>query len=99
MNVIISGASGLIGSACVAELRGAGHEVRTLSRDGQQGLPWDVEEGRVNLMDFAPDALIHLAGENIAAQWTEKKKKAIWTSRVDATRNLCEFLAKTPNPP
>src|SRR3954470_3407288 len=99
MNVIVSGASGLIGSACVGELRGAGHEVQTLNRGSGPGLPWDVESGRVNFMDFSPDAVIHLAGENIATQWTEKKMKSIRASRVDATRELCEFLAGLRDPP
>jgi uncharacterized protein len=99
VNVLISGAHGLIGAACVDELRGAGHRVETLSRVMGQGLPWDVTNGRVNLRDFEPDALIHLAGASVAVPWTEKSKKVIWSSRVDATKKLCEFLASKPNPP
>jgi uncharacterized protein (TIGR01777 family) len=63
-------------------------------------LPWEVSTGRVNLQDFAPDALIHLAGENIAGgKWTEERMKKIRASRVDATRELCDFLSKLEKPP
>jgi uncharacterized protein (TIGR01777 family) len=54
----------------------------------------------VNLQDFAPNALIHLAGENIAGgKWTEERMKKIRASRVDATRELCDFLSKLEKPP
>jgi uncharacterized protein (TIGR01777 family) len=101
MNIAISGASGLVGSACAAELRALGHGVRALNREGEgEGLPWEVSTGRVNFQDFAPDALIHLAGENIAGgKWTEARMKKIRASRVDATRELCEFLARMEKPP
>ena len=101
MNILLSGANGLVGTACSAELRAAGHDVRPLNRgvDGE-GLPWEVSTGRVNLQDFTPDALIHLAGENIAGgKWTEARMKKIRASRVDATRELCDFLSKLEKPP
>lgn len=99
MNILISGAGGLIGAECVEQLQRAGHDVRALTRGEGPGLPWDVESGRVNLMDFAPEAVIHLAGENIAQNWTEKSKARIWSSRVEATERLCAFLATTAHPP
>ena len=91
MNILLSGASGLVGSACSGELLAAGHTVRPLNRGTNvEGLPWDVSTGRVNLQGLAPDALIHLAGENIAGgKWTEARKKKIRQSLVDATRELC----------
>ena len=101
MNILMSGASGLVGTACSAELGAAGHDVRPLNRGTEgDGLPWEVSTGRVNLQDFAPDALIHLAGENIAGgKWTEERMKKIRASRVDATRELCDFLSKLEKPP
>jgi len=100
MNILLSGASGLVGTACSAELRAAGHDVRPLNRGvGGEGLPWEVSTGRVNLQDFAPDALIHLAGENAGGKWTEERMKKIRASRVDATRELCDFLSKLEKPP
>jgi uncharacterized protein (TIGR01777 family) len=101
VNILLSGASGLVGTACAAELRAAGHSVLPLNRSMEgEGLPWDVSTGRVNLRGTAPEALIHLAGENIAGgRWTEERMKKIRSSRVDATRELCEFLATTEHPP
>jgi uncharacterized protein (TIGR01777 family) len=101
MKILISGASGFVGSACLAALRQAGNDVRTLNRGGSgEGLPWDVTTGRVNLQDFTPEILIHLAGENIAGgRWTEARMKRIRDSRVEATAELCEFLATCPTPP
>src|SRR5687767_5660616 len=101
MNIILSGASGLVGTACAEEFRSAGHDVRALNRgtDGE-GLPWEVSTGRVNLQGFQPDALIHLAGENIASgKWTEQKKKMIRLSRVEATYELCQYLSTIEKPP
>jgi uncharacterized protein len=43
--------------------------------------------------------LVHLAGENIAQRWTPAAKARISASRVDATRLLCEALARLPQPP
>lgn len=101
MNVLISGASGFVGSACCGELIASGHTVLPLNRGvGGEGLPWDVSTGRVNLQGLAPEVLIHLAGENIAGgKWSEQRKRKIRASRVDATRELCEFLSQTQHPP
>jgi len=87
MTIRISGAGGLIGSALVPVLRAEGHAVEPLAR-GQVG-------------DFgAVDAVIHLAGENIAAgRWTDRKKARIRDSRVDGTRRLCQALAALARPP
>jgi len=87
MNIRISGAGGLIGSALVPALRAGGHTVQPLSR-GQVG-------------DFGPaDAVVHLGGENIAAgRWTAAKKARIHDSRVEGTRRLCEALAGLERPP
>lgn len=101
MNILISGASGFIGAPCAAELFAEGHTIHRLVRDHEEeGLYWDVESGEVALGNVKPDALIHLAGENLAGgHWTEERKKKIRESRVDATRKLCEFLALSKKPP
>ncbi len=92
----------MVGTACAPELTRSGHLVQPLVREARPGggLPWDVATGRVNLRDFSPDAVIHLAGENLASgRWTEARKARIHDSRVDATQKLCEFLAALPKPP
>jgi uncharacterized protein (TIGR01777 family) len=95
MNILVSGASGLVGSACLTEMQAVGHNAHSLSR----GAMWDPRTGRLNL-EFDPEAIIHLAGEPIAeGKWTEAKKKRIKESRVDATRSLCETLARLTPPP
>ena len=76
----------------------SGHEVRALSREKrEQSVHWDVETGELDLgasKSFrAPEAIIHLAGENIAVgRWTEEKKRRIRESRVEATRKLVGFI-------
>jgi uncharacterized protein (TIGR01777 family) len=95
VKILVSGASGLVGAACLGELLGLGHNVQALSR----GEMWDPRTGRLNL-EMEPDVVIHLAGEPIASgKWTDEKKKRIRESRVDATRSLCTTLAKLATPP
>ncbi len=102
MKILISGSRGLIGSALVAALR-PGHEiirlVRGQARPGEIG--WDPntdEIDRAKLDGF--DAVIHLAGENIASgRWTAARKARIRDSRLLGTRLLAETLAGLPHPP
>jgi uncharacterized protein (TIGR01777 family) len=91
MNLLVSGAGGLVGTAVITELRRREHEVRALER----GTMWDVASGRLTLGEFRPDAVIHLAGESIAeGRWTAEKKRRIRESRVEATERLAQSLAK-----
>jgi uncharacterized protein (TIGR01777 family) len=101
MRVTVTGASGLIGSALVAELRERGAEVTVLSRDpsrarkalGVEAVGWDplAEPAPVQALAEA-DAVVHLAGENIAQRWSAQAKRAIRESRVAGTRNLIAGL-------
>ncbi len=105
MTVVISGASGLVGSALIPFLTTAGHHVTRLVRSSRAGdldtLPWDPERGIVDhtrLDGF--DAVVHLAGANIAeGRWTPERKHLIRESRVKGTRLLCEALARLTHPP
>ena len=102
MRVTVTGASGLIGSALVAELREHGAEVTVLSRDpsprtgragcrgGALGPAQRARPGRRR--SAGADAVVHLAGENVAQRWTERAKRAILESRVTGTRNLLAGL-------
>jgi uncharacterized protein (TIGR01777 family) len=91
MRVVITGASGLIGTALSERLSGDGHEVVPLRRpDG-----WDPDAGTIdtNLLQAA-DAVVHLAGEGIGEKrWTDEQKARIRDSRTRGTRLIAETLA------
>jgi uncharacterized protein (TIGR01777 family) len=78
----------------VAALRARGDEVTVLSRDPRQGERWDpVREPAPARALAGRDAVVHLAGENIAQRWTAPAKQVIEESRVQGTRNLVAALA------
>ena len=89
MKILLSGSSGLIGSALKSSLINEGHEVLPLSRDFNQSI------------DFTNvDVVIHLAGENIAqGRWTKEKKAEIKNSRINNTRLLSEQIAASNHKP
>jgi len=103
MNILVTGARGFIGSALVSRLANGGHRVVPLRRatgGSEAGPTWNPPAGQVRLEPAGPlDAVIHLAGENIAQRWTAAAKARIRASRVDATRLLCEALARLSQPP
>ena len=103
MRVLISGCSGLVGSALRASLEKDGNQVVPLTRRaGAVGAPsWDPAQGLIDLDGVgALDAVVHLAGDNIAdGRWTPAKKKSILDSRVQGTRLLVDALASLPEPP
>jgi len=103
MHIAVTGASGLVGSALVPFLTTGGHRVTRLVRrsPGKQEIAWDLAEGIRELSWLeGVDAVVHLAGENIAAgRWTEARKAEIRRSRVQGTRRLCESLARLGRPP
>src|SRR5271169_5124475 len=90
MQVLVSGSSGLIGSALVAALEGAGHSVVRLVRRTPA-----ATEIRLDPAKSPPeglDAVVHLAGESITGRWTAAMKAAIRESRVQGTRMLASAL-------
>ncbi len=105
MKVLISGSTGLIGSALITLLTDAGHDVirlvRHRSRADGSAVHWDPDSGRIDTGGLEEmDAVVHLAGENIGAgRWTRDKKARIFDSRVKGTRLLCESLANLTSPP
>ncbi|MHB1037945.1 MAG: TIGR01777 family oxidoreductase [Pirellulales bacterium] len=104
MHVLVSGSTGLVGSALVPFLKASGHRVTRLVRSSLNppgdALFWDPSTGIAAKPGLGePDAVVHLAGENIAGRWTDAKKARIHDSRVAATRILCESLARLPQPP
>ena len=104
MKVLISGASGMIGTELTQQLAAAGAEVHALVRrpaKSDREIQWDPAGGTIEadkLEGF--DAVVHLAGANIAAgRWTDKFKAIIRDSRIDGTSLLAKSLAKLKNPP
>lgn len=94
MRVVISGATGFIGSALLAALQTAGHDVVALSRSGQPGtVRWDPV-ARTTEIDGQVDAIIHLAGETIGGRWTARKKRALIDSRVDGTSTMAQLAVE-----
>jgi uncharacterized protein len=99
--ILISGASGLIGSALVPALESHGYEVTRLVRrqSNSNEINWDPPRPIPPDLVSGCDAVIHLSGESITGRWTAVKKMRIRDSRVISTRNLSEALAKSNNPP
>jgi uncharacterized protein (TIGR01777 family) len=109
MNVTLTGATGLIGPAIVRALRARGDAVTVLSRDPERARAalGDVEAHAWQpLQEPAPtaalngrDAVVHLAGENVAQRWNDEARRAIVESRETGTRNLVAGMgAAEPRP-
>ena len=104
MNVLVSGSTGLIGSALIPALANEGHHVVRLTRSGGAGddgtVRWDPSAGEIDADRLEEiDAVVHLAGESVQGRWTSAKKARIRNSRVWGTRLLAETLAGLPAPP
>lgn len=107
MKIVVTGATGFIGSALVPALLARGDTVTVLSRDGAKAeakLP-GVTGVTAELEALGPwtaalggaDAIVHLAGEPIAGKrWDARHKQAIRDSRVETTRTLVEGIAALP---
>ena len=102
MNILISGASGLIGTALRRAFEGEGHSVVPLvRRKDVSGIFWDPDAGQLDSRGIdGMDAVVHLAGESIAARrWSPAQKARIRDSRVKGTRLLSDSLAKLQRRP
>jgi uncharacterized protein (TIGR01777 family) len=103
LRIAMTGASGLIGSALAAHLAREGHEVLPLVRRAprEHEIFWDPMRGEIEIERLEGlDAVVHLAGESIAAgRWTPARKAEILDSRVRGTGLVAEAIAKLKNPP
>ena len=106
MKILITGACGLIGKALQESFKEKGYEMLLATRSDPKDdkhIQWNADTG-FREEDLARleglDAVIHLAGENIAGfRWTEEKKKAIRDSRVFGTRSMIETFDKLNDKP
>jgi len=109
MRVVITGGTGLIGSALARELGGAGHDVVVLTRDagkvgalpGVRAAQWDgrTPAGWGPLLD-ADTVIVHLAGESIASgRWTEDRKRRIRDSRVGSGKAILQAIREAAAKP
>ncbi|NNE67545.1 MAG: TIGR01777 family protein [Pyrinomonadaceae bacterium] len=104
MKILITGASGLVGTALSKALEG--HEIYRLSRSEPKSdfdIQWDAYEGfskeEAEKLE-GMEAVVHLAGEDVAGgSWTAERKARIRDSRVKGTRTLVKALSKLENPP
>lgn len=101
MRIVITGATGLIGSALASKLVSTGHEVLGVSRTSAPGtILWDVENRILDVSALEGiDAIVHLAGEPIDGRWTKAKRRRIRDSRIASTHLLCQAIASLPEPP
>ena len=100
--VLLTGASGLIGTALQPSLSARGFQVTCLVRgtaSGHDQISWDPARPLSPDSISGFDAVIHLAGETVVGRWSDAKKTNIRNSRVISTRNLASSLAKTRNHP
>ena len=102
---MITGASGLVGSALIPYLGKRGHDVCAIVRSvkplGAATIRWDPEKGFIDYRDVSDvDVIIHLSGENIGeGRWTKEKKEKILVSRVHSTNFLAQILASLERKP
>ena len=95
MNILITGGTGLVGTALVKKLRERNHTVRILTRsesEEENEFSWNVAEKKIDDKAFKNlDCIIHLAGANISERWTDDYKKELYSSRIDSANLLREY--------
>ncbi|HEX8802680.1 MAG TPA: TIGR01777 family oxidoreductase [Acidimicrobiales bacterium] len=104
MQIAVTGATGLIGTALTAALRAEGHDVRPVVRrpsDEPGAVRWDPAAGEIDAAGLEGlDAVVHLAGAGIGdRRWTAARKQEILSSRTRGTGLLARTLAGLDRPP
>lgn len=104
MKVLITGASGLVGTELQKSFSAKGYDMLLASRKeptDDKHVKWSIEDGFADPEKLEGiDVVVHLAGENVSGlRWTDEKKKAIRDSRVLGTRNVVDAISKLKNKP
>lgn len=98
MNILITGGTGLVGTALVNKLKERNHTVRILTRsesEEENEFYWNIAEKKIDDKAFENlDCIIHLAGANISERWTDDYKKELYSSRIDSANLLREYCEK-----
>ncbi len=104
MKILVTGSSGLVGTALIEDLKRAGHTVVRLVRPGSPGtsrptegfdVDWNPSTGALGGAAVGADAVVNLAGAPIAdKRWTPERKKLLRSSRIDSTDALVNALAR-----
>ena len=93
MKVLLTGATGFVGTHLTRKLHAAGHEVLPVSRTGGAGFDWSEESLRRGVEQA--DAIVNLAGENLfTKRWNARQKQVLWSSRVEGTTRLARLAAQ-----
>jgi uncharacterized protein len=110
MNILMTGATGLVGTALTKALAGDGHTIYRLLRPGKEkpgettervvDVSWNPSDGEIGGPIGGADAAINLAGASImGGRWTQKRRAVLRSSRVETTRGLVSAMAKmNPRP-
>ncbi|TDQ33753.1 TIGR01777 family oxidoreductase [Aureibacillus halotolerans] len=107
MKIAIAGGSGFVGGKLVAELMKQGHHLSILTRSPEsknetehiQYVGWMRESDTPENQLGEIDAVIHLAGTSINGRWTEARKKSIYNSRMESTKEIVRIMEQLPQPP
>lgn len=104
--VLITGGSGLVGTYLIPLLSERGYKIRILSRtekkiDGAETFLWDINKRYIDERAIVgTDYIVHLAGANISEKpWTEKRKKELYSSRIDSGKLLLKAISQVNSKP
>ena len=101
MKILVTGATGLVGSVLLEQATAQGHQIHYLTTRKNQleaiptakGFYWNPKQNEIDHKCFeGVDVLIHLAGASISQRWTKKNKKEILDSRVEGTNLLVNAI-------